>query len=158
QPGMLSSRDVRSLAEAGMGIGAHGRSHRFLSDLDPSELDAELEESRERLAAITGLKTDALALPGGRGGIRERNAALRQGYRHLFGSMPGRNAVPGVADWWQRVAITRNTSIAQFSQLVRWHGLHPRIAQARFIALTWPKRLLGNAAYERVRARWLVQR
>jgi len=158
QPGMLASSDVRMLADAGMGIGAHGRSHRFLEDLDPPELEAELEESRSRLAAITGCNIDALALPGGRGGTRERNAALRQGYRHLFGSMPGHNQVPGAADWWQRIAITRSTSLQRFAQLVQWQGVHPRLAQARFMALSWPKRLLGNAGYERLRARWLLQR
>ena len=53
QPGMLSSRDVRSLADAGMGIGAHGKSHRFLEDLDQKDLEAELEHSRLRLSSIT---------------------------------------------------------------------------------------------------------
>ena len=45
QPGMLSSKDVRSLADAGMGIGAHGKSHRFLEDLDQEDLEVELEDS-----------------------------------------------------------------------------------------------------------------
>ncbi|MET0893892.1 MAG: polysaccharide deacetylase family protein [Pseudoxanthomonas sp.] len=158
QPGMLASGDVRRLADAGMGIGAHGRSHRFLEDLDVRELEAELQDSRSRLAAIAGCNIEALALPGGRGGERERNAALRQGYRHLFGSMPGPNPAPGAADWWQRIAITRSTSLQRFAQLVQWQGVHPRLAQARFMALSWPKRLLGNAGYERLRTRLLVQR
>ena len=157
QPGMLSSRDVRSLADAGMGIGAHGKSHRFLEDLDQQDLEAELENSRLRLSSITGCRIDALALPGGRGGERERLAALRHGYHHLFSSMPGANPSPADGNWWQRIAITRNTSLERFAELVQWQGLHPRLSQARFIALSWPKRLLGNAGYERLRARWLAQ-
>ena len=157
-PGMLSRHEVRQLADSGMGIGAHGKSHRFLEDLDPQDLQRELEESRRLLAGITGGSVDALALPGGRGGERERLAALHLGYRHLFGSMPGANQPPAYENWWQRIAITRNTSLDQFAELVQWQGLHPRLSQARFIALSWPKCVLGNAGYERLRARWLMQR
>ena len=139
------------------GIGAHGKSHRFLEDLDQKDLEAELEHSRLRLSSITGCRIDALALPGGRGGERERLAASRHGYHHLFGSMPGANPSPADGNWWQRIAITRNTSLERFAELVQWQGLHPRLSQARFIALSWPKRLLGNAGYERLRARWLAQ-
>lgn len=156
-PGMLSRHEVRQLADSGMGIGAHGKSHRFLEDLDQQDLERELEESRQLLAGIIGGSVDALALPGGRGGERERLAALRQGYRHLFGSMPGANQETHGEGWWQRIAITRNTPLKRFAELVQWQGLHPRLSQARFIALSWPKRLLGNAGYERLRARWLTQ-
>ena len=158
QPGMLSSQDVRSLSDAGMGIGAHGKSHRFLEDLDQADMEKELEDSRLRLSSITHCDIEALALPGGRGGERERVAALQQGYRYLFGSMPGTNRHTGEESWWQRIAITRNTSLERFAELVQWQGLHPRLSKARFIALSWPKRVLGNAGYERLRARWLIQR
>ena len=158
QPGMLSSRDVRSLADAGMGIGAHGKSHRFLEDLDQASMEKELEDSRLQLSTITHQNIEALALPGGRGGERERLAALRLGYRHLFGSMPGSNRETDGESWWQRIAITRNTPLDRFAELAQWQGLHPRLSQARFIALSWPKRVLGNAGYERLRTRWLMQR
>ena len=156
-PGMLSTADVRSLADAGMGIGAHGKSHRFLEDLDQQDMENELEDSRLQLSSITRCNIDALALPGGRGGERERLAALRLGYRHLFGSMPGANQKTDGEGWWQRIAITRSIPLERFAELVQWQGLHPRFSQARFIALSWPKRLLGNAGYERLRARWLTQ-
>lgn len=156
-PGMLGAADVRVLAKAGMGIGAHGRSHRFLEDLDADTLDAELRDSRMRLSIITGQRVDTLALPGGRGGERERRAALANGYRRLFGSVPGpnRNQRAGSDDWLQRIAVTRNTTIEEFAALVAWQGLHPRLARARFLALSLPKRVLGNAGYERLRARLL---
>lgn len=155
QAGMLEVADVRALAEAGMGIGAHGRSHRFLEDLDHDALDAELRESRERLSEIIGDDIDAFALPGGRGGERERRAALAHGYRHLFGSVPGPNRRIESADWLQRIAVTRDTTLAGFAALVTWRGLRPRLARVRFSALSWPKRVLGNVRYERLRARLL---
>jgi peptidoglycan/xylan/chitin deacetylase (PgdA/CDA1 family) len=155
QEGMVNAADVRALAAAGMGIGAHGRSHGFLEDMDIDELDAELSDSRACLAAISGQRIDAVALPGGRGGERERRAALALGYRHLLGSVPGPNRDIQPDEWWQRLAVTRDTTPAAFAALVAWQGLRPRIARARFLALALPKRVLGNAGYERLRARLL---
>lgn len=154
QPGMLSAADVRALADAGMGIGAHGCSHGFLEDLDMDALDAELRDSGAYLARLVGRDIVSLALPGGRGGGREYRAALAQGYRHLFGSVPGCNAGIG-DDWWQRIPVRRNTSLAEFRSLVRWRGLRPRLERARFLALRLPKQLLGNAGYARLRERLL---
>ena len=116
----------------------HGKSHRFLEDLDPQDMQSELVDSRLQLSGITHRNIDALALPGGRGGERERLAALRLGYRHLFGSMPGANQKTDGEGWWQRIAITRSIPLERFAELVQWQGLHPRFSQARFIALSWP--------------------
>lgn len=155
QPGMLSSTDVRTLADAGMGIGSHGATHLFLEDLGPDALDAELRESRLRLQQASGREVTSLALPGGRGGERERRVATAMGYQHLLGSVPGPNQPPRVGQWLERLAVTRDMDDAKFAALVGWKGLRPRLALARFHALALPKRVLGNAAYEKIRARLL---
>jgi peptidoglycan/xylan/chitin deacetylase (PgdA/CDA1 family) len=155
QPGRLDADGVRDLAAAGMGVGAHGRSHALLEDLDAAGLDAELRDSKQALQDILGREVDALALPGGRGGTRERDAALALGYRSLLGSVPGPNRVPCRGAWLQRLAVTRDLRPDAFAALVQWRGLSPRIALARHQALAWPKRLLGNQRYELLRARWL---
>lgn len=155
RPGSMGAGDVRSLAAAGMGIGAHGRSHALLEDLDAATLDAELRDSKRELQDIVGREVDALALPGGRGGEREREAALALGYRHLLGSVPGPNLAPCAGRWLQRLAITRNLTPPAFAALVQWRGMSPRIAQARHQLLSLPKRLLGNRRYERLRTRLL---
>lgn len=151
QPGMLTAADVRALADAGMGIGGHGRSHAFLEDLDADALAAELRESRARLSAIIGRPVTSMALPGGRGGDREHAAALDAGYRSLYGSVPGINRGARDDTWRQRIAVTRGTAVDDVLAMVNWRGLRPRIARARFTALSWPKRLLGNARYQRLR-------
>jgi peptidoglycan/xylan/chitin deacetylase (PgdA/CDA1 family) len=155
QPGMVSAADVRSLADAGMGVGSHGRSHAFLEDLDAEALRVELHDSRRRLRELCDIEIDALALPGGRGGDRERRVSMAAGYRHLLGSVPGPNPRVAPGHWLQRIAVTRTMSDPQFHRLVAWRGLHPRLARARFLALRVPKRVLGNAGYERLRARLL---
>jgi peptidoglycan/xylan/chitin deacetylase (PgdA/CDA1 family) len=155
QPGRLDAAQLRDLAGAGMGIGAHGRSHALLEDLDAGTLDAELRDSKQALQDILGRKVDALALPGGRGGKREREAALALGYRCLLGSVPGPNHAPCTGQWLQRLAVTRALPLEAFAALVQWRGLRPRVALARHLALSVPKRMLGNRRYERLRARLL---
>ena len=151
QPGMLSSTQVAALADAGMEVGAHGHSHAFLEDLDDDALATELRDSRARLSALIGKPVRSMALPGGRGGERERRAALAVGYTHLFGSVPGPNRDAAGDRWLQRIAVTRGTGLEEFASLVAWRGPRPRLSRMRFEALSWPKRVLGNAGYERLR-------
>ncbi|MBN8727797.1 MAG: polysaccharide deacetylase family protein [Xanthomonadales bacterium] len=151
QPGMLRPDEVPALLAAGMEVGSHGASHRYLADLDAASLAAELADSRARLESLTGTAVAALALPGGRGGMREREAALAHGYRWLFGSVPGPNRSTQPGRWLQRLAIRRNLDLMDFAALVEWRGPLPRLAAARHRLLGLGKRLLGNARYERLR-------
>jgi len=152
-PGWLAEADIATLLEAGMGVQAHGRSHRFLEDLDAASMRAELADSRERLRAL-GAKVCAVALPGGRGGARERDAAFDIGYRRMLTSIPGCNCRidPGRLE---RVAITRDLDIDAFAALVAWKGMAPRLRALRHAALALPKRMLGNTRYAALRQRLL---
>ena len=150
--GMLRAADLRTLATAGMGLQSHGVSHRFLEDLDLAELATELADSKTRLEALGGQPVTALALPGGRGGERERVAALAHGFRHLFGSVPGPNRGARSGHWLQRFAVRRSLDLAGFAALVEWHGVAPRVAAARHRLLALSKQMLGNTRYERLRA------
>ena len=157
RPGMLGANDVRALAAAGMGVQAHGLSHAYLDDLSAAELERELYEGRRRLEAVIGAPVVALALPGGRGGLRECAAAMRAGYRYVFGSEPGDNRRRNEGVCLQRIAVTRNLAPADFGRLVRWRGVTPRLVRLRYRALRQLKRLVGNARYETLRARVLGQ-
>jgi peptidoglycan/xylan/chitin deacetylase (PgdA/CDA1 family) len=157
QPGMLTAQDVRTLAQAGMGVQSHGRSHRFLEDLDDAAMHAELLDSKERLESAGGMPVTAVAFPGGRGGNRERDVALRLGYRHVLGSAPGCNHRHRPHECYERIAVTRDLSLADFATLVAWQGWRPCYAQARFRALRLPKLLLGNDRYQRLRAKLLAR-
>ncbi|MFT3790722.1 MAG: polysaccharide deacetylase family protein [Rudaea sp.] len=157
QPGMLTSRDVRALADAGMGVQSHGATHRYLQDLDDAELESELVRSKQALEQMTGVGVDALALPGGRGGARECAAALRLGYRHVLNSEPGLNRRRREGEYLQRLSVTRALALDDFADRVAGRGIGPYVAQWRYRVLALPKRLLGNARYERLRKRVLGQ-
>lgn len=156
-PDMLTMQDIRALADAGIGVQSHGRSHRFLEDLDDDEMFAELRDSKVRIEAATGRPVTALAFPGGRGGARERDVALGLGYRHVLGSQPGHNQYRRPHECYERVAITRDLPLDDFASLVEWRGWRPRYARLRFRALRVPKQLLGNDRYQRLRAKLLTR-
>jgi peptidoglycan/xylan/chitin deacetylase (PgdA/CDA1 family) len=155
QPGMLSSVQTRELADGGMGVQSHGCTHRYLEDLDEAALVSELRDSKRRLEATAGAAVDALALPGGRGGERERRLARDLGYRHILNSVPGANHGWRDGEYLERVAITRTMRIEEFAALVAWRGVAPRWQRLRFRLLRLPKRILGNQRYERLRSRVL---
>lgn len=155
EPGMLGARDIRTLTDAGMGVQSHGRSHRFLEDLDDDAMYAELRDSKRQLEAMSGTTVSAIAFPGGRGGSRECDAALRIGYRHVLGSTPGCNRGRRPHECYERIAMTRDLQLKHFAALVDWRGWRSWLAGARFRALRVPKRLLGNERYRRLRARLL---
>ena len=155
-PGRLSAAQVRALSAAGMGVQSHGATHRYLEDLDARALEAELAGSRHELERLAGAPVTALALPGGRGGERERLAAMRVGYRDVLNSAPGCNARRRPGDYLQRLAVTRLLPLGAFAALVQWRGLVPRRMQARYHALRLLKRAVGNGRYERLRARLLT--
>lgn len=151
RPGMLSPGQVRELADAGMLVGAHGATHRFLNTLDDAALRDELVRSRAALEDMTGRPVDTLALPGGRGGERELKAAQAAGYRLVFGSAPGLNRGLSPAACVRRVAITRGMGAGEFDQVLAWQGATVRRLRLRHRLLSVPKQLLGDDRYDRLR-------
>lgn len=70
---LLGWPEVGRLAEEGVTIASHTRSHQPLSGLERADLDAELEGSAERIAAELGVRPRGLVYPYGR--VDERAAA-----------------------------------------------------------------------------------
>lgn len=91
---MVNAGEMRQMAEAGMTIGSHTRSHPILCSLSDDELAEELAGSRAALTGALGRAVDFIAYPNGRAIPRnfdERviGAARRAGYRAAFTSRRG---------------------------------------------------------------------
>ncbi len=155
QLGRLSVTDLRTLVAAGMSVQSHALTHRYLDELSVAELETELRDSKRRIEDITQVRVTALALPGGRGGAREFELARRIGYEQVLGSVPGCNRRRPDGRCLQRLAVTRNLALDEFTQLVRWQGMRPRALRLRYAALASVKRALGNRGYETLRRRLL---
>lgn len=65
---MLTSEQVRVLAEAGVTIGAHTVSHPILARVEEQQARSEMIQSKQRLEAIIGRKVDLFAYPNGKPG------------------------------------------------------------------------------------------
>ncbi|MEJ3651409.1 polysaccharide deacetylase family protein [Actinomycetes bacterium KLBMP 9759] len=145
-PGRVGPGDGEVLSSAGMGVQSHTRSHRLLDDLSPVELLDELVTSRQVLQQWAGSRVTAISFPEGRGREREHLAALRTGYTHVLGSLPGPNRHWEEGSCLERIAITREMSPDRFRALVTWTGVAPRSTRLRHQAFEGVKRVLGKTA------------
>jgi peptidoglycan/xylan/chitin deacetylase (PgdA/CDA1 family) len=89
RPGFCSWTQLREMADAGMTLGSHGRSHRFLNDLGDTEAVAELRDSRDALQDRLGRVVDQVSFPGGRYRAELLPAWRQLGYRWFHSSEIG---------------------------------------------------------------------
>jgi hypothetical protein len=88
---LLNWEDVRSLAAAGVTVGAHGRRHDRLSGLVDAELVEQLDGSLSDLRERLNPPLELLAYPYGDYDLAARDAASRAGFRMAFTTEKGRN-------------------------------------------------------------------
>ncbi|MFK8068364.1 MAG: polysaccharide deacetylase family protein [Gammaproteobacteria bacterium] len=151
----MSADQLRELDQAGMAVDSHGKTHKYLSDLNDEEMRLELEVSKKTLEEILGKKIYTIALPGGRGDHRTRTIAKQLGYTKLGTSALGYNDQKTDPYKIKRIAMTRPMSIETFASLVSGEGNEMRKMKLRQFILTSMKTVLGNRLYEVVRGRLL---
>jgi peptidoglycan/xylan/chitin deacetylase (PgdA/CDA1 family) len=78
---VLDGEALRRLVGEGLAVGSHGVTHRDLRELPAEALERELEESRDRLEALTGVRPRAIAYP--YGGVDRRVAAAARRHYEL---------------------------------------------------------------------------
>jgi len=158
--GYMDMGQIRELRDAGMAIGSHGVTHRFLSDLDDKELSAELADSKARLEDGLGTGINSISLPGGFGSPRVLAAALGAGYEAVYTSVPGlnnaafRRAGPVTL---RRFVVTQKTPLERFTAMangdmrlvVRDRGIH--------CMKSADKKVLGSRLYYSVWSKFFRQ-
>ncbi len=107
---MMSSEQVRSLVAMGFDVGAHTHRHPILLKMSDDAARTEIEQGRERLAAIVQKQVNLFAYPNGRWGKdfddRHRTMAKAAGFAAAFSTDPGtcrfgsdRWALPRFTPW-----------------------------------------------------------
>ncbi len=78
---LLSSPELRALADSGFEIGAHGLTHAALDALSPSAAEREIDDSKRALEDVVGRPVDVFAYPYGRASpsVREQVSARYRG-------------------------------------------------------------------------------
>lgn len=149
--GGLEQEMVREMADAGLHVGAHGMTHRYLTSLDAASEEAEIRESRDLLSGIVDGPVTHFAPPGGRYSGRTL-ATLRQLSFEAVGTSDfGLNARGGERLTYRRIPITAATSRAQFRAIVEGRRLRLAVSAARARVLVSARRVLGESAYRRLR-------
>jgi peptidoglycan/xylan/chitin deacetylase (PgdA/CDA1 family) len=121
----IAREDIAKLREAGMTLGSHSMTHRFLHTLSERDLEFEMNESKKILQEITGDEIDEFSLPYGVCTPKIVAAAQRAGYKKLFTSTVGVNVNHSFS--LKRIAIKRNTSLTDFQELIQGNGMRSRV-------------------------------
>ena len=151
-PHHLSWTALREMADVGMSIQSHGQHHRYLDELSPAEVEAELADSKREIEDRLGRPVTLFAPPGGRVAPGLGDVARRLGYQAVCSSRvslwhrdAGRWDVP-------RLAVLTTTSDVQLRRWVEQRGWELAVRRVRYQVLTAAKRALGNGRYERLRS------
>jgi peptidoglycan/xylan/chitin deacetylase (PgdA/CDA1 family) len=146
----MNAEQIRGLHRAGMGIGTHGVTHRFMPDLAESELFVELHQSKKTLEEYIGLPIESMSYPGGRMNQSTDEAAQKSGYRYICSSVPQRHHVSSDSVIIHRFALTSDVTLDRFTSLLNGSGLNA--LRFRHLLLSAVKKVLGNDLYIRLRS------
>jgi peptidoglycan/xylan/chitin deacetylase (PgdA/CDA1 family) len=154
-PGFLSWQALREMADAGMSIQSHGMHHRYLDELDPAAVRAELTDSRRAIEDGIGRPVTIYAPAGGRMPEGFFQLAAELGYPIVCSSRVGlwQRGAATVAGSLEvpRLAVLAGTSAGQFARWIRQSSMEIFRQTARYRVLTASKRLLGNQGHEQLR-------
>lgn len=157
KPGFLDWPALREMASAGMSIQSHGMHHRYLDQLSPDEVRAELADSKAAIEDAIGQPVTVYAPAGGRMPADFLRTAHGLGYRAVCSSRvglwhrPHRPAADQAIEL-PRLAMLRSTDAQRFLAWIEQHPLELFRQIARYRVLRLSKQLLGNQGHERLRA------
>jgi peptidoglycan/xylan/chitin deacetylase (PgdA/CDA1 family) len=150
KPGFLSLAQLRELHDLGFEIGCHSMTHPYLSDLDAVGLQQEIADAKTALEQMLGSSIEHYSFPGGRGHVHAVQVAKEAGYKTVATSLPQANTPASDLFALGRVAIKRGTQLKDFRRICQGRALWT--IEFSSSLRDSAKRILGNAAYNRVRA------
>ena len=143
----LSSEQIRWLAAQGMGIGAHGHTHRLLDELSAAEVYEELSRSKQILEDILGQPVVSISLPGGRMNQAVLDTAERLSFQSMYSSTFGYYSSDKKNTLIPRIAIRKNDIMKEFIKAVTGERAYVLTRTAQSAVLLLMKKLIGNAGY-----------
>ena len=155
RPGYCSWEQLRTLSRAGMLIGGHGHTHRFLSDLDAPLLHEELQRSHTLLQDGLRQTVAQMSFPGGRYNSAVLHAGLSCGF-HIFHSSTIGALRPHTALTGQplpRIAIRQGMADALFLDYALARSTRILRARGLDLAKGLAKNIIGNERYHQLYAK-----
>ncbi len=149
-PGYLNNSQLRELDGLGFEIGCHSMTHPYLTDLTSPQLKREIADAKLQIEQIVGHSIAHFSCPGGRYDYTTLEVARRAGFSTVANSLFHANSPKTSPYELGRVAMLRGTPPEEFAQICCGRGLWRKRLQDR--TRQGVRRVLGNEAYDRVRA------
>ncbi len=146
--GYLSILHLKEMAKAGMEIGSHGLTHRYLIAMERNEAMREIQESKEKLEQAIGMEVASFAPVGGHYRKWMEEFAYEVGYRAFVTMIPGRTNGGGDLTRLRRNHIQSHHDVAYVSKLVTGDRGTLRMNRVRYHLLWIPKAILGIHNYD----------
>lgn len=125
----LSSQGLRRLAELGLEIGSHSRTHSYIPGMSLSEIRREIVESKDFLEDAAGVPVRHFSCPLGGYSRRVLDVAMEAGYSTVATSYIGLNKPGGAI--LNRIAVYRETKTSNFVDVLnRGVPVGPYLRQA----------------------------
>lgn len=119
--GKITKEDILRLKNAGMTIGSHTVSHRYLNTLSETEIFAEMGESKQMLEDIIGSEVAFFSVPYGNYSKKIMKVAQAVGYQAVFTSKIGINPRPSYI--LKRIAVKRYLILDEFKRIIEGKGI-----------------------------------
>jgi peptidoglycan/xylan/chitin deacetylase (PgdA/CDA1 family) len=120
---LLDAGELRRLADSGIEIGSHSRTHRDLTGCSEEKLAAEVAGSRQDLETALGRPVQTFCYPYGRLDGRARAAAVAAGYVAAVGIHANPGSRPG--DLFALPRMIVNPGESRFERRLKANGLYP---------------------------------
>jgi peptidoglycan/xylan/chitin deacetylase (PgdA/CDA1 family) len=115
---LLSGEQLRLLAEEGMTVGSHTRTHARLPEIPPQEAQAEIAGSKAELEDLLNREVAHFAYPYGLFDARVRDLVMRAGYRSACSTRSGFNRAGEDRYLLRRIDIFGTDQLWQFRQKI----------------------------------------
>lgn len=146
---LLSTGEIRELAQDGIRFGSHGETHESLPDMSIDDVRSELAGSKAKLEQLLGYEIKALAYPYGRCSPDVCRIAEEVGYRAGFGVDHGSHAMfnfsridaascKGDTLLWRLKVSGVYDTLRQRGSLRRLNNLRKRMANGPTYSLNQP--------------------
>jgi peptidoglycan/xylan/chitin deacetylase (PgdA/CDA1 family) len=159
QIGYCSKSQLREMRQAGMEIGSHGCTHRYLVTMPRSEIIREITQSKNELENLLGTAVTSFAPVGGHFRNWMPGIAEKAGYEVFATMIPGRTAVgkKGILSL-RRNHIQSGHTEAYIRRVIGAEAGTLAINRCWYMVLHFAKRILGMGRYDLAKARLLGTR
>jgi peptidoglycan/xylan/chitin deacetylase (PgdA/CDA1 family) len=123
----LVHHQLRELAEYGMEIGAHSRTHRRLAQIDPMELDCETAQCKNEIEDAVGKAITSFSYPYSSYDATVIQSVKRAGFERACTTENGTARVDAEKFTLPRLGITGNDTISDFARKIFILNDHPGI-------------------------------